>query len=140
MAQMPVTSFNASEGDREALADLARRTGVGRSRLARVAISRLLADPALDDLRAEAEALPDGWAVPMKVTSLHAPEGVQKELADLAAQTGVNRSRLIRVAIGRLDGVPLDDLCREAEGLPDGRRSKRPANSDLDVTESGVAV
>jgi hypothetical protein len=77
----------------------------------------------------------------MRVSSFHAADAELEALSNLADRVGIAKSRLIRVGIGRLAGVPLDDLRREAQALPDGRKPKRePANNGAGVSEGEVPV
>jgi hypothetical protein len=77
----------------------------------------------------------------MRVSSFHAAEAELVALDDLAARVGVAKSRLIRVGIGRLDGVPLEDLRQEAEALPDGRRKpEKDREMHTGTTEREIAV
>ncbi len=60
----------------------------------------------------------------MRVSSFHASDVELDALSVLASRVGVAKSRLIRIGIGRLAGMPLDDLRTAAEALPDGRKSQ----------------
>jgi hypothetical protein len=76
----------------------------------------------------------------MRVSSFHAADAELEALDDLAARVGIAKSRLIRVGIGRLAGVSLDDLRDEAQALPDGRKPKKGREMRGGVSRSEAPV